>query len=82
MKEALIMYLNFYRVGDYNTYAEAKQAKAVRSIYLDDVADASLTKGQPADIVETVLMTVDMMDGNEVIDFVLIDDNGRILDVY
>lgn len=76
------MYLHFYRVGDYNTFAEAKQAKAVRSIYLDDVADPLLTKGQPANIVETVLMTVDMMDGNEIIDFVLTDDNGRILDVY
>ena len=76
------MYLQFYRVGDYNSFAEAKQAKAVRGIYLNDVADPSLRKGQPADVVETVLMTVDMMDGDEVIDFVLTDDDGVILDVY
>ena len=76
------MYLHFYRAGDFDTFQEAKQAKAVRSIYLDDVEQPSLKRGQVADIVETVLMTVDMMDGNETIDFVLTDDDGRILDVY
>lgn len=76
------MYLHFYRVGDFDTFQEAKQANAVRSIYLDDVEQPSLKRGQVADIVETVLMTVDMMDGNETIDFVVTDDDGRILDVY
>lgn len=76
------MRLHFYKIGDYDTFEEAQKAKAIRSIYLDDVADPSLKKGQAADVVTAVMEAIDLMDGSaEVVEFVLTDDDGRSLDV-
>ena len=76
------MRLYFYKLGDYNTFDEAKKAKAVRSIYLEDVENPSLNKGQAADIVNAVMEAIDLMDGSaEVVEFVLTDDDDKLLDI-
>ena len=75
------MQIHFYRLSNYATLCAAQKAKAVRTLWLEDVAAPDLLKGQAADIVEAVLAAVGMMDGGESVQFVLTDDVGGVLDV-
>lgn len=74
------MKLYFFRTGDHQTIDQAKAAGALRELFIEDAADPSLSKGAAADAMEAVRAAVDMMDGGEVVQFILQDDDGEVLD--
>ena len=76
------MKLYFYRLGDWDTFKEAKEAKATRCLLLDDAANPSLRSGAAADAVDAITEAVDLCAGGEPLQFILTDDNDKILDVF
>ena len=76
------MKLYVYRLGDYDSFKAAKDAKAFRCIYLEDTAKQSLTEGEPRTVMDGILEAIDLCAGGEPLQFVLTDDNDKILDVY
>ena len=76
------MKLYFYRLGDWDTFKEAKQAKAAKCLFLDDVANPSLRSGAAADAVDAITEAIDLCAGNEPIQFVLTTDDEIILDIF
>lgn len=77
------MKLYFFRLSDWDTFREAKQAGAVAEHYLEDVADPSLRKGAAADAVEVAILTTQMLAGEtEPLQFILTTDDDKILDIF
>jgi hypothetical protein len=76
------MKIYFYRLGDYDNFAAAKGAKAVRCILLDDAANPSLRLGRAADIVDAIVEAVDLVGGGEPLQFILTSDEDIVLDVF
>lgn len=76
------MKLFFYRLSDWQNFAEANQAKAVKCIFLDDTAKPSLRLGKAGDIVDAIIESVDLCAGGEPLQFILTTDSDVILDVF
>lgn len=76
------MKIYFYRLGDYDNFADAKKAKAIRCIFLDDAANPSLRIGRAGDIVDAIVEAVDLVGGGEPMQFILTSDEDIILDVF
>lgn len=77
------MKLYFFRLSDWDTFREAKQAGAVAEHYLEDVADPSLRKGAAADAVEVTILTARLLAGeSEPMQFILTTDDDIIIDIF
>ena len=76
------MKLYFFALSQYDTFKEAREAGALRELFIEDAANPSLRSGAAADAVEAVMTAVDMMDGTESVQFVLTTDTDKILDVF
>ena len=76
------MKIYFYRLGDYNSFKEAKEAKATRCLFVEDAANPSLRAGSAGDMVDAIVEAVDLVGGGEPIQFVLTTDDDKILDVF
>lgn len=76
------MKLYFYRLGDWDTFKEAKEAKALKCLFLEDVANPSLRAGAAADAVDAITEAVDLCAGAEALQFVLTTDTEIILDIF
>ena len=76
------MKLYFYRLSDWDTFQEAKNAKAFRCILLDDAANPNLRSGAAAATVDTITEAVDLCGGGEPLQFILTTDDEKIIDVF
>ena len=76
------MKIYFYRLSDYQNFAEASSARAVRCILLDDSAKPSLRLGRAGDIVDAIVEAVDLVGGGEPLQFILTSDEEKVLDVF
>jgi hypothetical protein len=76
------MILYFYRLGDYDTFKEALEAKATRNLFIDDAANPSLRAGAAGDAVDAIVEAVDLVGGAEPLQFVLTTDDNKILDIF
>lgn len=76
------MILYFYRLGDYDTFKEALEAKATRNVFIDDAANPSLRSGAAGDAVDAIVEAVDLCAGAEPLQFVLTTGDNKILDIF
>lgn len=76
------MKLYFYRLGDWDTFKEANEAKATRCLFIEDAAKPSLRSGAAADAVDAITEAVDLCGGGEPLQFILTTDDGKLLDVF
>lgn len=76
------MKIHFYRLSDWDTFKEARDAKAVRVVYVDDAANPSLRLGRAGDIVDAIVEAVDLCAGGEPLQFILTTDDDVIVDVF
>lgn len=76
------MILHFYRLGDWDSFKDAREAKATRSLFVDDAANPSLRAGVAGDMVDAITEAVDLCAGGEPLQFVLTTDDNVILDIF
>lgn len=76
------MNLYFFALSQYDTFNKAKDAKALRCLFIEDAAKPSLRTGAAADAVEAVMTAVNMMDATESVQFVLTTDTDKIIDTF
>lgn len=76
------MILCFWRRSQYSTYAEAKKCGGLREIGGLHTEYRTLyeTGGDLADTLDAIHVTKDMMDSNEQLGYVLLNDDGEMLD--
>jgi len=76
------MILYFWRRSQYSSYAEAKKMGGLRDISGLNTEYRSLYEvgGDLADTLDAIHITKDMMDSNERLGYVLLDDDGTLLD--
>jgi hypothetical protein len=76
------MILCFWRRSQYSTYLEAKKMGGLREISGLQTEYRSLYEvgGDLADTLEAIHKTKDMMDSNERLGYVLLNDDGEMLD--
>lgn len=76
------MILYFWRKSQHSSYAEAKKLGGLRQI--DGLQTEYRTfyevGGDLADTLDAISTTCGMMDSNESLGYVLLDDNGNLLD--
>lgn len=76
------MKLYFFRLSDWDSFKAAQDAKALRYVYLEDTAKQSITEGEPRTVMDAIIEAVDLCAGGEPLQFVLTDDNDKILDTF
>jgi len=76
------MTLYFWRRSQYSTYAEAKKMGGLREISGLHTEYRTLyeTGGDLADTLDAIYVTKSMMDSNERLGYVLLNDDGEMLD--
>lgn len=76
------MTLCFWRISQYSTYREAKNMGGLYQIggLVTEYRQLYSSGGDLADTLEAIHTAVSMMDSNERLGYVLLDDDGTLLD--